>query len=164
MNRLQILLTTATVTGSNTATGGSGTATAKQIAEQFFAHYRAQNVPAMLTLFAEGGTVEYVPLGLKGLAIDIGPASWGVLIDAFPDLTNTVNQIWQDGDQRVAFVDVHIGGTQTKDAFGISNQGKHYWLRHLFIIETNEAGQITQVISFWDNADWFRQLGKTVLD
>ena len=56
------------------------------------------------------------------------------------------------------------GTTQAKDAFGVTNRGREYDLRHLFIIATQGDGRITRMTSFWDNADWFRQLGKTTLD
>jgi ketosteroid isomerase-like protein len=85
------------------------------------------------------------------------------LIDAFPDLTNEVNHIWQDPIAKTTFVDVYIGGTQRKDAFGIPNKGKKYWLRHLFILEMNDAGKITKMTTFWDSATWYQQLGKTQL-
>lgn len=87
-----------------------------------------------------------------------------MLIDAFPDLRNEVRSIRETADGRTAYVDVDILGTQTKDVFGVPNSGQSYDLRHLFVIETNEEGKITQLTSFWDNADWFRQLGKTTLD
>jgi hypothetical protein len=41
---------------------------------------------------------------------------------------------------------------------------KKYWLRHLFILETNEEGRIIKITSFWDNATWCTQLGKTSLE
>ena len=86
-----------------------------------------------------------------------------MLIDAFPDLHNRLNSIRAADDGRTAFVDVNIAGTQVKDAFGIANRGRAYDLRHLFVIETDAAGKITRMTSYWDNADWYRQLGKTDL-
>lgn len=142
----------------------STTASAKNIAIQFFDRYRSQQVNDMVALFASEGTVEYVPFNGKGLVTEVGVSSWNGLIDAFPDLTNQVTTVRQNETHRVAFVDVVISGTQVKDAFGISNQGKHYDLRHLFVIEINDEGKILSMVAFWDNADWYRQLGKTTLD
>ncbi|MEO0989091.1 MAG: ester cyclase [Cyanobacteria bacterium J06639_14] len=137
--------------------------TAKTVATQFFDRYRTQDVAGMVNLFASGGTVEYVPYGLKGPVDEAGAGTWNTLIEAFPNLTNRIISIRQDETGRLAYVDVFIGGTQVKEAFGVPSQGKTYDLRHLFVFETNEAGQITSVVSFWDNADWYQQLGKTTL-
>ncbi|MEO0488770.1 MAG: ester cyclase [Cyanobacteria bacterium J06659_2] len=136
---------------------------AKAIATQFFDAYRDQDVSAMVDLFDPAGTVEYVPFNLQGLVEEAGAGVWNGLIEAFPNLTNRVLNIRQDETGRIAYADVFIGGTQLKDAFGVPNQGKTYDLRHLFIFEINEIGKITSVVSFWDNADWYQQLGKTTL-
>ena len=137
---------------------------AADAAGAFFDRYRAQDVPAMIGLFQPGGIVEYIPFALAGQVEQVGPGSWGVLIDAFPDLTNDVHSITEDATGTRAFVDVSISGTQTKDTFGIVNQGRSYDLRHMFVIDVDDAGRITRVTAFWDNADWYRQLGRTRLD
>jgi steroid delta-isomerase-like uncharacterized protein len=132
-------------------------------ARTFFVRYNDQNVPAMVDLFSPGGIVEYVPLHLEGPATEVGPGSWGVLIDAFPDLHNEVQSVTISADGKAAFVDVFIGGKQAKDAFGIINQGKAYWLRHLFAFHFDAEGKISRVTSYWDSVDWYTQLGKTGL-
>jgi ketosteroid isomerase-like protein len=137
--------------------------TAAQAADVFFRTYARRDVPAMVALFAPGGIVEYVPLHLEGPVEQIGPGSWGVLIDAFPDLDNEVKSIVESADGRKAYVDVYIGGGQVKDAFGITNQGKRYWLRHMFVFHTDAEGRIERVTSYWDSVDWYTQLGKTTL-
>jgi ketosteroid isomerase-like protein len=136
---------------------------AETVARDFFARYNDQNVPAMIDLFAADGLVEYVPLHLEGPVCEVGPGSWGVLIDAFPDLRNAVTSVVVSADGNQAFDDVMIGGTQAKDTFGIVNQGKAYWLRHLFVFTVNGDGKIARVTSFWDSVDWYTQLGKTTL-
>ena len=133
------------------------------VAIQFFNDYRSQDVSAMVELFDPAGTVEYVPFNLKGSVEEAGAGAWNTLIEAFPNLTNRVLSIRQDETGRIAYADVFIGGTQVKEAFGIPSQGKTYDLRHLFVFEINEVGKITSVVSFWDNADWYQQLGKTSL-
>ena len=139
---------------------------ASKAAEKFFDAYRAQDVDAMVALFTEDATFEYVPFGEAGSGNvrEDGAPVWRTLIQAFPDLRNEVNQIWVDESGEIAFVDVHIGGTQAEDAFGIENRGEDFWLRHLFVLETDEEGMITRITSFWDNATWYSQLGKTSLD
>jgi len=136
---------------------------ARHVAETFFSRYNDQDVPSMVELFQPKGTVEYMPFKLSGPVEEIGPDSWGVLINSFPDLRNEVLSIRQTEDGRTAFVDVNILGKQEHEAFGVPSLGKYYNLRHLFIIETNEHGLITHVTAFWDNADWYVQLGKTTL-
>lgn len=145
-----------------TATAAAQTAT--ESAQAFFDRYNDQDVPAMIALFEPEGVVEYVPFALSGPVEEIGPGSWGVLIDSFPDLRNDVNSIHESADGLRAYVDVNILGTQAKEAFGVPSQGKAYDLRHLFVFEFNADGKISHVTSFWDNADWRRQLGKTTLD
>ncbi len=137
---------------------------ARDVAERLCAQYRAHDVPAMVALFAPEGVIEYVPLGLSGPAEEIGPGSWGVLIDAFPDLTNVVNRVWSTDDGRTAVVGVNIAGTQEKNAFGVPNLGRRFDLRHLFAVTTIGEGRITEVTRLWDNVAWFRQLGQTTLD
>mgnify|MGYP001792453184 CR=1 FL=1 len=146
------------------ASATSAVADATEAAKSFFDHYRDQNVPAMIELFAPAGIVEYVPFGLQGPVAEVGPGSWGVLIDAFPDLSNDVHSITGSADGTVAFVDVNISGTQTKEVFGVPNKGQSYDLRHLFVIETNAVGQIVHVTSFWDNAYLYVQRVKSTLN
>ncbi len=143
-----------------TSTSGS----AVQIAGKFFDHYNAQDVPSMVAMFEPDGVVEYVPFALSGPVEEIGPGSWGVLINSFPDLRNKVNSMWQSSDGDFAFVDVNILGTQQQEAFGVPSKGKAYDLRHFFIFKLNARGKIAHVTSFWDNADWYSQLGKTQID
>jgi ketosteroid isomerase-like protein len=138
---------------------------AEDAAKKFFDAYRAKDVDAMGQLFTKDATFVYVPFGEAGTGnvLEKGVSVWRTLIETFPDLRNEVGAVWEDKTGRVAFVDVHIGGKQAKDGFGISNQGKDFWLRHLFVLETDGAGHITKITSFWDNATWFSQLGKTSL-
>ncbi|WP_298304163.1 ester cyclase [uncultured Erythrobacter sp.] len=133
-----------------------------EIAQTFFDRYNAQDVPAMVAMFEQEGTVEYVPFDLKGPVEEVGPGSWGVLIASFPDLSNSVRSIREGG--QFAFVDVDISGTQEQEAFGVPSLGRSYKVRHFFIFEINPEGKIRHLTCFWDNAQWYRQLGKTDLD
>jgi steroid delta-isomerase-like uncharacterized protein len=134
-----------------------------EITTTWFDRYRVQDVDGMVAMFTPDATIEYVPLDLKATPEQLAINGWQVLIDAFPDLTNEVKRIWQDSTEKTTFVDVYIGGTQRKDAFGIPNKGQKYWLRHLFILKMNDEGKITQMTTFWDSATWYQQLGKTQL-
>jgi hypothetical protein len=139
------------------------TASIQATASEWFDRYRNQDIDGMVAMFSQSATIEYVPLDLLASPEQLAINGWRVLIDAFPDLTNEVKQIWQDPSENSIFVDVYIGGTQRKDAFGIVNQGKKYWLRHLFVLAMNDDLQITKMTAFWDSATWYQQLGKTQL-
>ncbi|MEM7524122.1 MAG: ester cyclase [Pseudomonadota bacterium] len=135
-----------------------------EIAAVFFDVYNTRDAPAMVGMFETGATVEYVPFDLIGPVEEVGPGSWGVLIDCFPDLSNHVRSITADASGRRAYVDVDISGTQAKNAFGVASKGRAYRLRHLFILDMNDKGRLTRMTAFWDNVDWFRQLGKDTVD
>jgi steroid delta-isomerase-like uncharacterized protein len=159
------ILLVGTALSMGSALAGEGQ-TAGEAAKRFFDAYRARDVDAMARLFTKEATFIYVPFGDAGTGnvLEKGLPVWKTLIDTFPDLRNEVKAVWEDKSGRVAFVDVYIGGKQAKDGFGIPNKGKEYWLRHLFVLDTNDANQITQITSYWDNATWYTQLGKTNLD
>lgn len=100
---------------------------------------------------------------MTGPAKEVGPASWGGLIEAFPDLKCEIHKSYFSDEGKSVFVDVDIGGTQSKDIFGIENKGLPYKVRHLFIFEFDELGLIRKLTSFWDNALFLKQLGCTYL-
>lgn len=131
---------------------------------QFFLRYRRHDVDGMVQLFAPGGTISYFPAELVGPATDAGRMIWTALIDVFPDLSNEITHLFPSADGRTVAVEVKISGTQAKDGFGIVNIGRRYDLPHVFIIDGNELGQIVSMKAYWDNAAWFKMLGKTSLD
>ncbi|MBW4621104.1 MAG: ester cyclase [Cyanosarcina radialis HA8281-LM2] len=139
------------------------TKSATDTAIAWFDRYRDRDVDAMIAMFVPDAIIDYVPLNLTATPAQLAENGWRVLIDAFPDLTNEVKQIWQDPSANTVFVDVYIGGTQRQDAFGIPNQGQKYWLRHLFVLQINDRGKIAKMTTFWDSASWYQQLGKTQL-
>ncbi|MGF1553592.1 MAG: nuclear transport factor 2 family protein [Paracoccaceae bacterium] len=153
----------AVLAASLTVAASAHAGPAEDNARRFFELYDAHEVEAMVDLFAEDGTVAYVPLGAEGPVEEVGRQSWSGLIDAFPDLANEVRTIRETADGRFAYVDVDISGTQARDAFGIENEGKAYAVRHLFVVGVDEDGAITEMTAFWDNASWYRQLGRTEL-
>ncbi|MEL6916635.1 MAG: nuclear transport factor 2 family protein [Bacteroidota bacterium] len=136
----------------------------KQVAEAFFNAYKNHNLDEAVSYTAPSATFRYVPLGENGMGkIDANEGTtWkgiaGALIGAFPDLTNDVKSITVD-DQGNAIVRVFIGGTQENEILGIPSQGKYYNTEHLFILNINDQNKITDIICFWDNWDWFQQIG-----
>jgi steroid delta-isomerase-like uncharacterized protein len=133
---------------------------ALQVARTFFDAYDKHDVDAMLSLCSDEAQVRYVPMGAQGTgpAAEVGKTIWSGLLDAFPDLH--VRPGLTFGDDRYVAAEVMIGGTQEKDFLDIPSQGRSYDLPHAFILEVDD-GMIAQVTAYWDNSDFYRQLGAT---
>jgi steroid delta-isomerase-like uncharacterized protein len=141
---------------------------AMDTARSFFVAYDKHDVNKMLAACDENAELRYMPMGSYGTGKvrELGSAIWTGLIDAFPDLHVTVQSMF--GDESNIAAEVVIGGTQRKDLdYGemrIPSYGKHYELPHVFLLQMNESGLITEVAAYWDNASFYSQLGKTTLD
>jgi steroid delta-isomerase-like uncharacterized protein len=152
-------------------TNGAGVRASRTVV-YFFDAYRRQDVEAMADVCADNADFRYVPAEVMrkqrvvrgdGKVRGIGKTWWSSLIDAFPDLTNTVDWIGHDNDGNVV-AEVTISGTQAK-AFGtLANSGRHYDLPHLFFFHVNREGLIDDIVAYWDSADWYRQLGRLECD
>jgi steroid delta-isomerase-like uncharacterized protein len=138
----------------------------------FFAAYRAHDVERMVDLCAEGAGFRYVPFEVwsrqrvlhgEGTVRSVGKLIWTALINAFPDLTNVVTSVRSDADGNVT-AEVSIGGTQAMAFGGIACQGRRYQLPHLFLFRVTADGLIGDIVAYWDNADWKRQLGCLEVD
>ena len=136
----------------------------KQVAQAFFEAYKNHDLNTAVSLATTEATFRYVPLGENGIGkinADEGTTWKGIanaLITAFPDLTNDVKSITVDNEGN-AIVRVFIGGTQENDILGIPSKGKYYNTEHLFILNIDDTLKITDIICFWDNWDWFQQIG-----
>lgn len=136
----------------------------KLVAKGFFNAYKEHNLDAAVAFASKESTFRYVPLGDDGIGkIDAteGPTWKGIanaLISAFPDLSNEVKSITVD-DEGNAIVRVFIAGTQQNDILGIPSKGKHYNTEHLFILQIDDDYKITDITCFWDNWNWFQQIG-----
>jgi ketosteroid isomerase-like protein len=146
-------------------TSREATATATVIG--FFDAYRARDVEGMIELCTDNADFRYVPFEVwgrqrvlhgDGKVCTIGKPIWTALIDAFPDLINTVTSIRADGEGNVA-VQADISGTQAKDFGVIACAGGDFELPHLFLFHVTDHGLIDDVVSYWDNAQWKKQLG-----
>jgi len=138
----------------------------------FFAAYRAHDVEGMVDLCAEGARLRYVPFEVwgrqrvlhgEGTVRTVGKLIWTALIDAFPDLTNTVTSLRVGAEGNVA-AEVSIGGTQAKPFGGIANAGRRYELPHLFLFRVSGGELIEDIVAYWDYAAWKRQLGCLEVD
>jgi len=136
----------------------------KVIAQEFFSAYKNQDLDKATSLASTEGTFRYIPLGDngKGKIKGIEGTTWkgiaSALIGSFPDLSNDVKSITVDNEGN-AIVRVFIGGTQESEILGIPSQGKYYNVEHLFIIHITDEGLIDEITCFWDNWDWFQQIG-----
>jgi ketosteroid isomerase-like protein len=138
----------------------------------FFDAFRAHDVERMADLCAEGAGFRYVPFEVwgrqrvlygEGKARAVGKAIWTALIDAFPDLTNAVTSLRADGDGNVA-AEAVIGGTQARTFGIIACTGRLYELPHLFLFHVTGDGLIGDIVAYWDNVAWKKQLGCLEVD
>ncbi|GMN06100.1 hypothetical protein MTsPCn5_14890 [Croceitalea sp. MTPC5] len=135
-----------------------------QIASDFFNAYKNHDLDKATALATPESTFRYIPLGDNGKGKIKGAegTTWkgiaSALIAAFPDLTNDVKNISID-HQGNAIVQVFIGGTQENEILGIPSQGKYYNVEHLFLLNINDDGLIENITCYWDNWDWFQQIG-----
>ncbi len=136
----------------------------KTVATSFFEAYKKHDIDAAVSYASSDATFRYVPLGENGIGkINAKEGiTWkgiaSALITAFPDLSNDVKSITID-DQGNAIVRVFISGTQEKEILGIPSKGRYYNTEHLFILKINENNKIEDITCFWDNWNWFQQIG-----
>jgi ketosteroid isomerase-like protein len=138
----------------------------------FFAAYRTHDVERMVDLCTEGAGFRYVPFEVRsrqrvlhgeGRVRTVGKAIWTTLIDAFPDLTNALTSLRADPDGNVA-AEARIGGTQAKDFGIIECTGGRYELPQLFLFHVTGDGLIDDIVGYWDNVAWKKQLGCLEID
>src|SRR5450631_4851449 len=105
-----------------------------EVVTALFAAYRDQDVERMVDLCTDNADFHYVPCELwgkqrvirgDGKVRTIGKVIWTSLIDAFPDMTNTIMYITSDDQGNVA-TEVMISGTQAKPFGLMGSQGLHY--------------------------------------
>lgn len=146
--------------------------TATEVVTDFFDAYRAHDVERMVDLCTDTAHFRYVPFENwarqrvvrgGGYVHSIGKVLWTALIDAFPDLSNTLHFATADGDGNVA-AEVSIEGTQGKDFGVLRNAGGHYDLPHVFLFHVDGQSRIDDIVAYWDSADWYRQLGHLEVD
>lgn len=125
----------------------------------FFTAYDDLDTARMIGLAAPDATVHFMPLGDdgKGSFWEFGKTVWDLLIDCFPDLSNTVDKLTTSDDAITA--NVTIGGTQVKDFMGIISKGCRFDSDHIFVFQFNEADQIQHLTINWNHASLVNQLG-----
>lgn len=125
----------------------------------FFTAYGDLDTARMIGLAAPNATVHFLPLGQdgKGSFWEFGKVVWDLLIDCFPDISNTVDSLSAEGDTVTA--NVTICGTQAKEFMGIPSRGLRFGSDHVFVFRFNDADQIQDLTINWDHASFVKQLG-----
>ncbi len=148
------------------------TRTPVDVVTEFFDRYRERDVVSMTDLCTDNADFSYIPFEIwakqrvvrgDGKVRTIGRVIWSGLINAFPDLSNTIYHI--DGnDEGDVVVACDITGTQ-QSAWGfIAPKGQYFAEPHLFIMHVNSDGLIDRIKAYWDNAGVNRQLGHLEVD
>ena len=57
-----------------------------------------------------------------------------------------------------------IGGTQAKDFGIVASTGGRYQLPHLFLFSVAGDGLIDDIVAYWDDVGWKKQLGCLEVD
>jgi hypothetical protein len=129
---------------------------------EFFSAYQDMDVDRILSLCDANGIVSFVPLGTDytGKITEVGKGLWLALMDAFPDLDNTVKG--QQYDEATDSVTCHvvIFGKQEKEFAGLPPKGNSFDSEHIFIFKFNQEGQISDLQVSWDHDSFVKQLAK----
>jgi hypothetical protein len=129
---------------------------------EFFSAYQDMDVDRMLSLCASDGTVAFEPLGAdySGKISEIGKGVWSALMDAFPNLDNTVKGQQYDETNSAVVCQVVIFGKQEKEFAGLPPKGNQFDSEHIFIFKFNEDAKICNINISWDHARFVEQLTK----
>ena len=127
---------------------------------EFFSAYQDMDIERMLSLCDPNGTISFVPLGpdYSGKIYETGKAVWSALMDAFPNLDNTVkNQQYDEASDSVSCL-VVIFGKQEREFAGLPSKGNSFDSEHIFIFRFNEKGRISDLNVTWDHNKFVGQL------
>ena len=110
--------------------------TRKGTCVEFFSAYQDLDIDRMVGLFTPDATIDFKPLGEsgKGKVSELGRGLWSALIDAFPDLDNTIDTFDLNGDAVTCYV--VIFGTQTKEFAGIPSKGLKFESDHVLYLNS----------------------------
>ncbi|WP_128546578.1 ester cyclase [Larkinella soli] len=133
--------------------------TRKGTSIEFFSAYQEKEIDRMMALFDPNGDFWLMPLGPEpqGTIGELGKNFWVGVMDAFPDIDNTVDKMTTEGDRVIC--NVVLFGTQKKDFAGITSKGLKFNSDHIFIFRFNEEDRITSVAIDWDHEHFQKQLG-----
>jgi hypothetical protein len=129
---------------------------------EFFSAYQDMDVERMLSLCSATGTIAFVPLGAdySGKINEIGKGVWSALMDAFPNLDNTVKEQQYDEANDAVSCTVVIFGKQEKEFAGLPAKGNEFDSEHIFIFRFDDSGKISNINITWDHDSFVTQLTK----
>lgn len=129
---------------------------------EFFSAYQDMDVDRMLSLCSATGTIAFVPLGpdYAGKINEIGKGVWSGLMDAFPNLDNTVKEQQYDEANDEVSCKVVIFGKQEKEFAGLPAKGNEFDSEHIFIFRFDDAGKISNINISWDHDSFVKQLSR----
>lgn len=129
---------------------------------EFFSAYQDMDLERMLALCDPEGEVSFVPLGepYMGKIYEVGKGVWSALMDAFPNLDNTVKSQQLDETSNAVTCQVVIFGTQEKEFAGMPSKGNDFDSEHIFIFRFNSDGKITNININWDHERFVKALTK----
>jgi len=127
---------------------------------EFFSAYQNMDIERMMQLCDPTGEVHFEPLGEagKGKIGEFGKNLWLALMDAFPNLDNTVIKAEMNEAQDTVTCTVSIFGTQEKEFAGIPSKGNRFESDHVFIFRFNENEQVDSINIRWDHERFVQQL------
>lgn len=120
---------------------------------EFFSAYQDFDLDRMLGLCNPDGDVNFEPLGEagKGKIHEIGKQIWASLMDAFPNLDNTVKSQAYDPETNSVRCQVVIFGKQEKEFAGIPSKGLRFDSDHIFIFRFDDQSKIDHIDIQWDH-------------
>lgn len=132
----------------------------KGVCLEFFSAYQDMELDRMIELCDPNGTVAFIPLDndYKGKIKEIGKAVWAALMDAFPDLDNTVIDQQYLANENTVTCKVDIFGTQEKDFAGLPAKGKRFRSEHIFIFRFTDEDKIKDIQVDWNHDQFVSQL------
>ena len=136
---------------------------ARNVAEQFFAHIEAGEVDEILGMMTPDATVSLVPLNRHGPMAADGASYLRELSRSFPDLLVRVRRLFVTGDN-TAVAEITIDGTQADAFLAVANQEKHVDLDQAWMLMVTPDDRISAVIAYWDQNQLYRRLGVKRLD
>src|ERR1700674_3250283 len=95
----------------------------KNACVEFMFSYQQKDLKKMLSFCNPDGIIEFAPLGEsgRGKITELGKTIWGMLIECFPDLDNTIDATVAE-DNNCLRCQVVIRGTQARDFADIINK------------------------------------------
>jgi predicted ester cyclase len=132
----------------------------KGVCLEFFSAYQDMELDRMMDLCEPRGNVAFVPLGsdYAGKIHEVGKGVWAALMDAFPDLDNTVIDQQYDDKNDAVTCKVDIFGSQEKDFAGLPSKGKRFRSEHIFIFRFTDEDKIKDIQVDWQHDRFVSQL------